>query len=1012
MVNTNNLSLDGGTSTIEFTSASPNYLYSSGSYVPGQFIYNVTFNGPGVINGDWQVDGTMSLKSGLDYTFESNRTIYLNGNIAVSGTCGYNAILKTNSVGSAVNFIRTSGTLTANGITLKDNFAAGGATFIANNSINAGNVTGWTINQPVPGNFYWIGGGGYWSDPSHWSLTSGGTPGSCIPGANDDVYFDANSGFTPGSYVYFDLPDVYCHSMDWTGAQNNPVMVASGNSNLLHINGSLTLINAMTLAYYSYIYFDGTNTGNTITMAGQSFYYPVWFNGNGGSWIVQDSLVSNNDIYFDYGTINTNGKPLTCGNFYSNPGNTRTLILGNSNIKVNTYFLINSNGLQMDGGTSTINFLSTSTNYLYMTGSYSSGQFVYNVNFAGPAYIYGDWQIDGTLALRGGQIYIFESNRTIYLNGNIGKSGNVALFSDIRTTSNGTQVNFIKTSGCVFVDYVSMRDVNAQGGATFNLGVNSLNMGNNSGWNFNVTYGCAVTWTGNSSNDWNNGGNWSNGMVPATTSDITIPAGMPKQPVITSAAECHDITILSGAVVTINPGFSLTASGITTMSGAQCIVIKSNISGSGSFIDNGTINGSGTAKVERFLTANDWHYVSKPLVTATAGVFTGQYIKRWNENSYSWTNLTSPSTALVTMQGYAVKSGTSKAYSFIGTLNTGAKTKSLTRTSSLIASKRGWNLVGNPYPSAIDWDASSGWTKTSINNAIYIYNQNYSNYATYIAGLGTNGGSRYIAPEQGFFVICNPSATGMLGMDNNVRVHSSAPFMKSAATQDYIRLAVNKNDFSDEIIVRFNTDASSSFDADLDAYKIIDNSITQLWSMAYPDLTEQYSINSLENVQSSPDVPVAFNPTTSGTFTLNASEFENLAAQTGIYLEDLKTGVVTDLIENPNYQFTATAGDDINRFALHFAPWMTTTPENAGTNSGIQIYPNPNTGSFTIIPAKEIEGNVTIELYDVQGRIVYSTVCAGFTTKNIDVDNLQPGVYSLKMNGGNSVTFNRIVIGK
>ena len=34
---------------------------------------------------------------------------------------------------------------------------------------------------------------------------------------------------------------------------------------------------------------------------------------------------------------------------------------------------------------------------------------------------------------------------------------------------------------------------------------------------------------------------------------------------------------------------------------------------------------------------------------------------------------------------------------------------------------KGFNLVGNPYPSAIDWDAASGWTKTNIDNAVYYF---------------------------------------------------------------------------------------------------------------------------------------------------------------------------------------------------------------------------------------------------------------------------------------------------
>jgi hypothetical protein len=62
----------------------------------------------------------------------------------------------------------------------------------------------------------------------------------------------------------------------------------------------------------------------------------------------------------------------------------------------------------------------------------------------------------------------------------------------------------------------------------------------------------------------------------------------------------------------------------------------------------------------------------------------------------------------------------------------------------------GWNLIANPYPSAIDWDAASGWNKVNVNNAVYIYQADLDQYSTYIAGVGVNGGSRFIASSQGF----------------------------------------------------------------------------------------------------------------------------------------------------------------------------------------------------------------------------------------------------------------------
>ena len=43
---------------------------------------------------------------------------------------------------------------------------------------------------------FWVGGSGTWdaSDKTHWAASSGGAGGESIPGSNDTVIFDSNSG--------------------------------------------------------------------------------------------------------------------------------------------------------------------------------------------------------------------------------------------------------------------------------------------------------------------------------------------------------------------------------------------------------------------------------------------------------------------------------------------------------------------------------------------------------------------------------------------------------------------------------------------------------------------------------------------------------------------------------------------------------------------------------------------------------------------------------------------------
>jgi hypothetical protein len=225
--------------------------------------------------------------------------------------------------------------------------------------------------------------------------------------------------------------------------------------------------------------------------------------------------------------------------------------------------------------------------------------------------------------------------------------------------------------------------------------------------------------------------------------------------------------------------------------------------------------------------------------------------------------------------------------------------------------------VGNPYPSTINWDAP-GMVKNHVDNAIYIYNQVYATYATYVNGFGVNGGSNFITPEQGFFVTCaNPFTTGTLTMSNSVRTHKDTTFFKSSGPTDYIRLKVHEGTFTDEIIVRYLATATDLFDSDYDGMKIIGGG-TQLWSTTFADTSINYSINALNSIQLTPDIPVLFRAGASGTFTISAQDFNSFDPSVTITLEDLKTNTTTNIRQDSLYQFTADPLDDIHRFILHF----------------------------------------------------------------------------------------------
>jgi hypothetical protein len=88
-------------------------------------------------------------------------------------------------------------------------------------------------------------------------------------------------------------------------------------------------------------------------------------------------------------------------------------------------------------------------------------------------------------------------------------------------------------------------------------------------------------WRGTTSN-WNTATNWCSNAVPTATTDVTITTGVPNQPVISAAAVCRDLTITSGASVTINA--------------ANTLDIKGNFVNNGTFtINTSTVTLTGTS---------------------------------------------------------------------------------------------------------------------------------------------------------------------------------------------------------------------------------------------------------------------------------------------------------------------------------------------------------------------------------------------------------------------------------
>ncbi len=228
-------------------------------------------------------------------------------------------------------------------------------------------------------------------------------------------------------------------------------------------------------------------------------------------------------------------------------------------------------------------------------------------------------------------------------------------------------------------------------------------------------------------------------------------------------------------------------------------------------------------------------------------------------------------------------------------------------TSSGVTANDGWNLVGNPFPSTIDWSAGAGWTKTNLNNAIYIRDNGNTvgQYATWNGVVGTNGGSRYIATGQAFWVKASGAGVPSLVVNENVKAPGTqTSFFREQSPTKVLRIALKQGAINDEAIVHFRDDASADFDANADALKLPNTTFNLSTQLTGKD---KMAINSLSSIPCNNTILVAVDNVSNGSYTLQFSSLETFPTSTIIALTDNFTGKSINLQSGNEYAFTVTS---------------------------------------------------------------------------------------------------------
>ena len=410
---------------------------------------------------------------------------------------------------------------------------------------------------------------------------------------------------------------------------------------------------------------------------------------------------------------------------------------------------------------------------------------------------------------------------------------------------------------------------------------------------------------------WETSGDWSLGVVPNAYHNVYV-QGMA---IIDSDAACNDLTIEVDGELTVNMGASLDVAGDILIDGDEI--------GTASFVNKGTFTMAGEATVKQFMVGGlAWHLVSVPVdAVESYDVFLNCYLQTWDEPNSTWVDVQTDTTQAgsqtlnIPMMGYstAFHGSADKMLEFTGTLNDGAYSIAVTDDGlSGDADLDGWNLIGNPYPSALDVDGA--WTRVNVSNGVAYWDETFDNYRYYADGVPVNDGSRYIPPMQGFFV--KASGTGTIGVTNETRAHTTQGFYKSDPANT-LRLMVQHGDFTDETAIRFVEDASIAYDEQFDFFKLIASDVVpQIYSINSDN--ESMAINALPAIDENLPVNVGLKPGVNGMMALTASGLETFDSNIPVWLYDQVADLNWNLRDNPVYNFVANTEDDVNRFSIHF----------------------------------------------------------------------------------------------
>jgi len=486
-------------------------------------------------------------------------------------------------------------------------------------------------------------------------------------------------------------------------------------------------------------------------------------------------------------------------------------------------------------------------------------------------------------------------------------------------------------------------------------------------------------WVGSATTDWARPVNWDKSYGPGTTRNIIIPAGVTNFPTLTPGPS---FSLSAGLKMIVEAGAKVTFSSLTNNG---TVILEANETSFASVITSAFSGAGGSLKVKQYVTGGEispdlfrWHYIAPP-VTVDKSVVTAisDYNLMMYDESKITTNVsqgwqwhdgydgTTAFSDVVAKKGYLIyfPKDTILIYDNLKSMTTDIGQIDLPFSGSgLDTSLYGYSCIGNSLTCAINWDLVTLSDPVNLRNAIYI--QKGDVVASYVNGVGTNGGTAHISPLQGFTVKTRAVGT-YITIPATAKEHDFTTLLKSEASIPLMRLSLSSEKGKDETVLRLDHNATLKFDGNFDADKITSPKILQIFTSLSG---ENYSINSIPWPDTYTEIPLVVMIPLSGSYKISQTEMQQLGSEK-IWLTDHTTNSVIDLTTVSDYTFISDAGKFLSRFTLTVSD---SYPGKSQPVADKTFKLLQSEGSVILLPEGEKWNGerCTVKIYDISGRVL------------------------------------------